>query len=384
MTHAQRSGTDCAGLAASSGAGAAPAGQPARASCSRAIRSDSSIARIEAAGLVLDYSRQRVDAPGGSTASRHWLISCSCARASRRCSAAMHINSTEDRAVLHTALRRSGATALARGRRRRGRSISWCARSASACSHLPRTCGSGRIRSSTGPELHAGDQHRHRRLGPGSGDGGRGAASTRPAGAPTVAFVSNVDGCQLADLLDAGRSGAHAVHHLLQDLHHPRDAEPMRAPARGWILKRLGRRICRSISPRSRSMPAPWTSSACTRIIASRCGTGSAAAIRSGPPSACRSRSPSAARASNRSCPAAARSTSISVRRPGTQNLPVLAAIARRAGTSTCSDLPTLAVLPYDSRLARLPAYLQQLEMESNGKHVKLDGTSDHAGRPVR
>jgi glucose-6-phosphate isomerase len=37
--------------------------------------------------------------------------------------------------------------------------------------------------------------------------------------------------------------------------------------------------------------------------------------------------------------------------------------------------LPTLAVLPYDSRLARLPAYLQQLEMESNGKHVKLDGT---------
>ncbi len=37
-------------------------------------------------------------------------------------------------------------------------------------------------------------------------------------------------------------------------------------------------------------------------------------------------------------------------------------------------QLPTLAVLPYDDRLARFPAYLQQLEMESNGKHVTLAG----------
>ena len=34
----------------------------------------------------------------------------------------------------------------------------------------------------------------------------------------------------------------------------------------------------------------------------------------------------------------------------------------------------TRAVLPYDNRLARLPAYLQQLEMESNGKSVAMDG----------
>ncbi|MDU8911493.1 glucose-6-phosphate isomerase [Aestuariicoccus sp. MJ-SS9] len=34
----------------------------------------------------------------------------------------------------------------------------------------------------------------------------------------------------------------------------------------------------------------------------------------------------------------------------------------------------TRAVLPYDNRLARLPAYLQQLEMESNGKRVSMDG----------
>ncbi|KJS40451.1 MAG: glucose-6-phosphate isomerase [Roseovarius sp. BRH_c41] len=34
----------------------------------------------------------------------------------------------------------------------------------------------------------------------------------------------------------------------------------------------------------------------------------------------------------------------------------------------------TRAVLPYDQRLARLPAYLQQLEMESNGKRVSMSG----------
>jgi glucose-6-phosphate isomerase len=34
----------------------------------------------------------------------------------------------------------------------------------------------------------------------------------------------------------------------------------------------------------------------------------------------------------------------------------------------------TIAVLPYDQYLKRFPAYLQQLTMESNGKHVTLDG----------
>ena len=36
----------------------------------------------------------------------------------------------------------------------------------------------------------------------------------------------------------------------------------------------------------------------------------------------------------------------------------------------------TVAVLPYDQYLKRFPAYLQQLTMESNGKHVTLDGAS--------
>ncbi|CAN7226739.1 glucose-6-phosphate isomerase [Pararhizobium sp. LjRoot238] len=38
-------------------------------------------------------------------------------------------------------------------------------------------------------------------------------------------------------------------------------------------------------------------------------------------------------------------------------------------------DYATRAILPYDQRLSRFPAYLQQLDMESNGKGVTLDGT---------
>ena len=58
---------------------------------------------------------------------------------------------------------------------------------------------------------------------------------------------------------------------------------------------------------------------------------------------------------------------------PFERNLPVLMGLL---GTwnRTFLELPTLAVLPYDQRLARLPAYLQQLEMESNGKSVSLGG----------
>ncbi len=37
-------------------------------------------------------------------------------------------------------------------------------------------------------------------------------------------------------------------------------------------------------------------------------------------------------------------------------------------------DYPSQAVIPYDQRLSRFPAYLQQLQMESNGKSVQTDG----------
>jgi glucose-6-phosphate isomerase len=55
------------------------------------------------------------------------------------------------------------------------------------------------------------------------------------------------------------------------------------------------------------------------------------------------------------------------------ENMPVLLALVGIWHRNVCG-YPTRAVLPYDQRLARLPAYLQQLDMESNGKRVDLDG----------
>jgi glucose-6-phosphate isomerase len=55
------------------------------------------------------------------------------------------------------------------------------------------------------------------------------------------------------------------------------------------------------------------------------------------------------------------------------RNLPVLLALTGIWHRNICG-YPTRAVLPYDQRLSRLPAYLQQLDMESNGKRVSSDG----------
>ncbi len=58
---------------------------------------------------------------------------------------------------------------------------------------------------------------------------------------------------------------------------------------------------------------------------------------------------------------------------PYAENLPVLLALVGIWHNQICG-YATRAVLPYDQRLSRLPAYLQQLEMESNGKRVGMDG----------
>ncbi len=56
------------------------------------------------------------------------------------------------------------------------------------------------------------------------------------------------------------------------------------------------------------------------------------------------------------------------------QNMPVMLALVGVWHNQLCS-YATRAVLPYDQRLSRVPAYLQQLEMESNGKRVAVDGS---------
>jgi len=58
---------------------------------------------------------------------------------------------------------------------------------------------------------------------------------------------------------------------------------------------------------------------------------------------------------------------------PFEKNLPVLMGLLS-VWYNDFFDAQTVAVLPYDQYLKRFPAYLQQLTMESNGKHVTLSG----------
>ncbi|MFZ4116454.1 MAG: glucose-6-phosphate isomerase [Chthoniobacterales bacterium] len=59
---------------------------------------------------------------------------------------------------------------------------------------------------------------------------------------------------------------------------------------------------------------------------------------------------------------------------PFEQNLPVILGLLS-IWYNNFFGAQTVAVLPYDQYLKRFPAYLQQLTMESNGKHVTLEGT---------
>ena len=68
---------------------------------------------------------------------------------------------------------------------------------------------------------------------------------------------------------------------------------------------------------------------------------------------------------------------------PAARNLPMLMGLL----TVWYNDFfgaQTLGIMPYSAHLARFPAYLQQLQMESNGKHVALDGhVVDYQTGPV-
>jgi len=68
---------------------------------------------------------------------------------------------------------------------------------------------------------------------------------------------------------------------------------------------------------------------------------------------------------------------------PFAQNLPVLMGLLG-VWYNDFFGAQTVAVLPYEQYLKRFPAYLQQLTMESNGKHVTLEGASiDYQTGPI-
>ena len=68
---------------------------------------------------------------------------------------------------------------------------------------------------------------------------------------------------------------------------------------------------------------------------------------------------------------------------PPARNLPLLLGLLT-VWYNNFFGVQTVGVMPYAAPLARLPAYLQQLQMESNGKHVDLDGhVVDYQTAPI-
>ena len=59
------------------------------------------------------------------------------------------------------------------------------------------------------------------------------------------------------------------------------------------------------------------------------------------------------------------------------ENIPVIMALLG-IWYRNILDFSTYAILPYDQRLSKFPAYLQQVDMESNGKQVRSDGKKTH------
>ena len=323
---------------------------------------------IEAVALALDYSRQRVDAR---------VIDCFAALADQlslrsRIEAMFRgepINSTEHRAVLHTALRRSGDTSLQVG----GQDIGALVRSErERMLTFAEDLRSGIIRSSS-------DQNFTLVVNIGIGGSDLGPAMAVQAlkqfsaGAPRVAFVSNVDGCQLADLLEQA-DPERTLFIICSKTFTTLETLTNARAARAWILQRLGaKRLPQhfaAVSTNAKAMDefgvhpvyrfAMWDWVGGRYSVWSSIGVSLAIAI---------------GRAGFEAFLSGGREIDEHFRSaPWHENLPVLAGLLGVWNIDLLA-LPTLAVLPYDSRLARLPAYLQQLEMESNGKHVKLDGT---------
>ncbi|MDE2250246.1 MAG: glucose-6-phosphate isomerase [Gammaproteobacteria bacterium] len=324
---------------------------------------------VEAAGLLFDYSRQRVSAellPVFAQLADQLQL--------RERIAAMFrgdtVNTTEVRAVLHTALRRGGAPApllvagqdidaLVRAERERMLAFAEGVRS-------------GAVYSSS-------DQPFSLVINIGIGGSDLGPAMAvealrqYTAGGPRVACVSNVDGCQLADLL-ALADPARTLFIICSKTFTTLETRTNALAARAWLRARLGAAAVpahfAAVSVNARAMDefgvhpeyrfAMWDWVGGRYSIWSSIGVSLAIAIGRAHFEAFLH----GAAAMDRHFQEA----------PWLQNLPVLAAMLGIWNINFL-DLPTLAILPYDQRLARFSAYLQQLEMESNGKSVRLDGS---------
>ena len=320
----------------------------------------------EADGLLLDFSRQRLDA-----AALRELFALADAVDLRGAIHAMYrgepINNTEDRAVLHVALRQP-----------RGAGLGGAPIEQTVLAERERMLGfaerlrSGAIRGSSGQRFTTVVN-----IGIGGSDLGPAMAVEAlrefATGGPRVAFVSNVDGCTLLDLC-AASDPATTLFIVASKTFTTQETIANARSARAWIEQRLGAAAVPAhfaavsvntpamnefgVHPDYRFVMWDWVGGRYS--LWSSIGVSLAVAI---------------GRQNFAALLAGAHAIDLHFRdAPWERNLPVLLALLG-VWNINFMQLPTLAVLPYDSRLARFSAYLQQLDMESNGKSVTRDGT---------
>jgi glucose-6-phosphate isomerase len=321
----------------------------------------------EAAGLMLDFSRQRLD-----TAALEALTGLAETGGLQSRIAALfrgeHVNASEDRAALHTLLRAPAggapAPALAPLAAEVRRVRAACAAFVSDV-HTGRRAGAAGARFTDVVNIGIGGSD----LGPAMATV---ALAPWDAGLLRCHFVSNVDGTQFADLapaLDPGRtlvivcSKTFTTQETLANAHR----------VRAWIAAALGEaavsRHFAAVSANGAAMDAfgiggdarfamwDWVGgrysmwSAVGLSIELAIGTANFEAMLGG-----------------------AHAMDEHFRTAGFgHNLPVLLGLIAHWNRNALG-CGSHAVLPYSQRLARLPAYLQQLEMESLGKRVTRSG----------
>jgi glucose-6-phosphate isomerase len=200
------------------------------------------------------------------------------------------------------------------------------------------------------------------------------AQALRDFAAPTprVHFVSNVDGCALHDVLQ-GANPVRTLFIICSKTFTTQETLANAAVARRWVAEHLGEGHVRehfaAVSVNAAAMDAfgvhPERRFAMWDWVGGRysvwSSVGLALAIAIG------------AKHFTEFLEGAHALDEHTRTAPLAQNLPALLA-AIGVWNIDFQQLPTLAVLPYTERLARLPAYLQQLDMESNGKSVSVGG----------
>lgn len=321
---------------------------------------------VEGAGLLLDYTRQRVD----QAVMGQLFALAEAVHLKDRIDAMWRgdaINGTENRAALHVALRQPRGAGVG-GAHIEKLVLDERERMLSFAEHVR----AGTIRSSSNEQfthvVHIGIGGSD--LGPAMGVE---ALHEFTSGAPRCDFVSNVDGCRLADVL-ASANPATTLFVVASKTFTTLETLTNARTARAWLAGKLGERAVRehfaAVSVNHEAMDAfgvhpdyrfqmwdwvggrysMWSSIGVTLAIAIgrrhfedflRGGHEMDEHFRSA---------------------------------PWQQNLPALMGLLG-VWNINFLKLPTLAVLPYDDRLRRFPAFLQQLEMESNGKSVMMDGT---------